>query len=75
MEGEMVVNEERHAEIKAALHSRGLSLGAIARAEKVATTTVSLVSRGHGRSRRLEQAIAHALNLKPEQLWPERYAR
>jgi lambda repressor-like predicted transcriptional regulator len=42
----MSVNEERHAEIKAALHSRGLSLGSIARAEKVATTTVSLVSRG-----------------------------
>jgi lambda repressor-like predicted transcriptional regulator len=69
------VNEEQHTIIKAALHERGMSLGSVARAERVATTTLSLVSRGYRRSRRLEHAIAQALDADPAHLWPERYKK
>ncbi|WP_085953253.1 helix-turn-helix domain-containing protein [Caulobacter vibrioides] len=68
-----VVDEKKHLQIKEALHARGLSIGGIARNLGVTKNSVSLVCRGYRRSRRLEQAIAHALDLEPARLWPERY--
>lgn len=70
-----MVNEETHLQIKEALHTRGLSFGGIARDQGVAKATISIVSRGYRRSRRLEKAIADALNVEPAQLWPERYVK
>jgi Ner family transcriptional regulator len=70
-----MIDEERHLWIKEALHARGLTFSGIAKDQKVAATTVSIVSRGYRRSRRLEKAIAGALDMTPEQLWPRRYIK
>ena len=69
-----MIDDKRHAQIKAALALRGLSLSDIARSLKVAPTTISIVSRGYRRSRRIETAIADELGLTAAALWPERYA-
>ncbi|MEZ5696247.1 MAG: helix-turn-helix domain-containing protein [Sphingomonadaceae bacterium] len=69
-----MIDDRQHARIKSALSLRGLSLSSIARDLDVAPTTVSIVSRGFRRSRRIEQAIATAVGCSPAQLWPERYS-
>jgi lambda repressor-like predicted transcriptional regulator len=69
-----VVDEEKHGWIKRALSLRGTSLSEIARAQGVKPSTVSLVSTGWRRSRRVELAIASALELSPEEVWPDRYS-
>lgn len=68
-----MIDDKLHARIKGALALRGQSLSTIARELDVAPTTVSIVSRGFRRSRRIEQAIADALHCSPAQLWPARY--
>jgi lambda repressor-like predicted transcriptional regulator len=68
-----VIDEKRHNRIKAALQLKGSSLSAVARHLNVAPTTVSTVSRGFRRSRRIESQIAFELGCKAEDLWPERY--
>ncbi|MGC5799008.1 helix-turn-helix domain-containing protein [Sphingomonas sp. NFX23] len=68
-----MIDEKRHARIKAALQLKGSSLSAVARDLNVTATTVSTVSRGFRRSRRIESRIATELGCKPEDLWPERY--
>ncbi|WBO22506.1 helix-turn-helix domain-containing protein [Sphingomonas abietis] len=68
-----MIDEKRHNRIKAALQLRGSSLSAVARDLKVAPATVSTVSRGFRRSRRIEAKIASELGCKAEDLWPERY--
>lgn len=70
-----MIDDRQHARIKSALFLRGESLSSIARQLDVAPTTVSIVSRGFRRSRRIEQAIATALGCSPAQLWPERYSK
>lgn len=69
-----MVDEEKHGKIKQALSLRGTSLSEIARAQGVKPSTVSLVSTGWRRSHRLEAAIASALDLTPEEIWPDRYS-
>lgn len=69
-----MVDEKRHAWIKGALALRGATLSSIARDLNVAPGTVSIVSRGYRRSRRIEKAIADALASSPAQLWPSRYS-
>ena len=69
-----MVDEEKHGRIKEALKLRGVSLSDIARAQGVKPNTVSLVSTGWRRSHRLEVAIASALELTPEEIWPDRYS-
>nr|WP_294810195.1 helix-turn-helix domain-containing protein [uncultured Sphingomonas sp.] len=69
-----MVDEKRHAWIKGALALRGATLSSIAREINVAPGTVSIVSRGYRRSRRIEKAIADALDLAPAELWPSRYS-
>jgi lambda repressor-like predicted transcriptional regulator len=68
-----VIDDRRHAQIKGALGLKGLSLSDIARSLAVTPSSVSIVSRGFRRSRRIEQAIADALGETPEAVWPGRY--
>ena len=55
------------------LRVNGSSLADIARELNVAPTTVTIVSQGLRRSRRIEAAIAKRLNVTPARLWPDRY--
>ena len=64
---------ETHQRLKAELRIRGTSLAQIARDLGVSGTSMSLVGLGKHRSRRIERAIAQALDTDPEQLWPDRY--
>jgi Ner family transcriptional regulator len=68
-----MIDDKRHASIKSALRLKHLTLSDIARSLGVTPSTVSIVSRGFRRSRRIEAAIASALGFTPEELWPERY--
>ncbi|WP_446745937.1 helix-turn-helix domain-containing protein [Sphingomonas sp. OTU376] len=68
-----MIDDRRHTRIKSALALKGLTLSSIARDLGVAPGTVSIVSRGFRRSRRIETAIATALGCRPADLWPERY--
>ena len=68
-----MIDEKRHNRIKAALQLRGSSLSAVARDLNVTPTTVSTVSRGFRRSRRIEDKIASELGCKAAELWPDRY--
>lgn len=65
---------ERHEKIKMRLRLAGSSLASVARELGVAGTTVTCVSQGYRRSRRIEAAIALKLGLQPGDLWPERYS-
>lgn len=64
---------QQHEHIKWLLRARGSSLADIARALEVRPSAVTLVSKGRGRSRRIEQAIAQATGLHAAQLWPDNY--
>ncbi|SEP72877.1 Winged helix-turn-helix DNA-binding [Solimonas aquatica] len=55
------------------LRIAGSSLAEVARDLGVAGTTVTSVSQGYRRSRRIETAIAAKLSVRPEELWPDRY--
>jgi len=66
-------NDGWHEHIKWSLERRGSSLSQIARALRVNPSTVSRVSRGLMRSRRIEEAIAAATAFTPAQLWPGNY--
>ncbi len=54
------------------LRLAGSSLANIAQEMGVAATTVTHVSQGRCRSRRIERAIASKLGTTPEALWPDR---
>ena len=71
----MVLDLQQHELIKMRLRLVGSSLSAIARELDVRATTVTSVSQGYRRSRRIEQAIAIKLQERPEQLWPDRYSK
>jgi Ner family transcriptional regulator len=64
---------ELHERIKMRLRLAGSSLADVARGLDVAGTTVTSVSQGYRRSRRIEAAIAAKLGVRPVDLWPERY--
>ncbi|WP_205750758.1 helix-turn-helix domain-containing protein [Brevundimonas sp. M20] len=53
---------------------RDLTLSDIARQLQVAPSSVTIVSQGLRRSRRIELALATAVGSTPEKLWPRRYA-
>lgn len=55
------------------LRLAGTSLSEVARELGVAPTTVTSVSQGYRRSRRIEAAIAAKLGQLPEVLWLDRY--
>lgn len=64
---------EQHERIKMRLRLAGSSLADVARELCVAPTTVTSVSQGFRRSRRIEAAIAGKLGEAPESLWQDRY--
>lgn len=70
----MTRSQRQHERIKMQLRLHGSSLADVARELSVARTSVTSVSQGTHRSRRIEAAIAGKLGQSPEQLWPERYA-
>lgn len=63
----------QHEHIKWLLRTQGSSLADVARLLDVRPSAVTQVSKGQGRSRRIERAIAEAAGLTPVQLWPENY--
>lgn len=65
---------EHHERIKMRLRLAGSSLAHVARELGLAPTTVTSVSQGMRRSRRVEAAIAAKLGVVPAALWPERYS-
>lgn len=69
----MPLSLQQHERIKMRLRLCGSSLADIARELAVARTTVTSVSQGYRRSRRIEAAIAVKLGVTPAQLWPHRY--
>ncbi|MEN8720210.1 MULTISPECIES: helix-turn-helix domain-containing protein [Pseudomonadota] len=64
---------EQHERIKMRLRVAGSSLAEVARELGVAGTSVTSVSQGYRRSRRIESAIADKLGVVPSSLWPDRY--
>ena len=64
-----------HEKIKSELRIRGTSLAQIGRSLGVSGTSMSLVGIGKHRSKRIERAIADALDLPPESIWPDRYKK
>jgi lambda repressor-like predicted transcriptional regulator len=66
-------SENWHGHIKWLLERRGTSLSQIARDLSVSPSTVTRVSKGLVRSRRIEEAIAAAATFTPAQLWPAHY--
>ncbi|MNR40844.1 hypothetical protein D3C85_1591720 [compost metagenome] len=65
--------ERQHHRLKARLAARNLTLSDIARSLDVAPSTVTIVSKGFRRSRRIETALAEAVGTTPDRLWPARY--
>jgi lambda repressor-like predicted transcriptional regulator len=64
---------EKHEIIKGMLQLKGTSISEVARELGVAPTTVTVVSKGMRRSKRIETALAAAIGSTPEVVWPERY--
>jgi Ner family transcriptional regulator len=64
---------EQHERIKMRLRIAGSSLAEVSRELGVAGTTVTSVSQGYRRSRRIEGAIAAKLGVAAASLWPDRY--
>lgn len=69
----MQIDREKHLETKCALEKRNLSFSKIARSLGLSHTTVLAVSIGRSRSKRVEAAIASALDKSPAEIWPDRY--
>ena len=72
-----MLSEEKqlHVHIKHALNLKGSSLADIARTLNISQGSVSQVSLGRSRSKRVESALASALETTPEQLFPDRYTK
>lgn len=64
---------QQHERVKMRLRLAGTSLADVARELGVAATTVTSVSQGFRRSRRIEALIAQKLQTTPPRLWPDRY--
>lgn len=64
-----------HERRKMELRLRGSSMRKVAAIVGVQPGSVTAVSQGRRRSRRIEEALAVALGTTPEQLFPDRYER
>jgi lambda repressor-like predicted transcriptional regulator len=53
-------------------HEKKLTLSEIAKRLNIKPGSVTAVSQGYRRSRRVEQALAEALDTSPEELFPDR---
>ena len=56
-----------------ALSMPGVEKIDITKGEKEGVNTITIVSKGYRRSKRIEQAIADAIGTSPAALWPSRY--
>ncbi|MFA3920457.1 helix-turn-helix domain-containing protein [Ruegeria hyattellae] len=65
----------KHERIKFELRLAGTSLAEISRELGISQASVSTVSMGKRRSRKIQRAIANRLGRDPEQLWPKRYRK
>lgn len=60
------------ADVIAALHKKGWSVAAVAKANKLSESTLrSALDKPYPKSERL---IAQAIGIAPEEIWPERFA-
>ncbi len=66
-------NRQNHLRIKHKLERRGISFTQIAKSLGIKPVSVTSVSQGYSRSRRVENEIARLLECTPAELWPERY--
>lgn len=66
-------NLDAHERLRAELHIRGTSLARIARELGVSDAALTLVGKGGNLSRRIEKALARAVGITPEALFPDRY--
>jgi Ner family transcriptional regulator len=64
---------DTHERLKAELRIRGTSLAEIARDLGVSDAALTLVGKGFHRSRRIEKALADAVGMQLETLFPDRY--
>lgn len=62
-----------HEMIRARLRMAGSSFTALAQELGITPASVSLVSQGRRRSRKIEQIIAVKLDTTPQNIWPDRY--
>lgn len=68
-----VIDPAKHELVKYRLRLAGFSFSDVARELGITPKSVSAVSRGFGRSKRVEAKIAEILCECPEEIWPERY--
>ncbi len=66
-------DEYCHEMVRARLRLARTSFSNIARELGITPASVSLVSQGRRRSRKVERTIAEKLGTTPEKIWPERY--
>lgn len=69
----MYVDIERHDGIKRRLRAKGITFTQIAEELGITSVAITRVCQGHGRSERVECAIARKLGTAPHELWPDRY--
>lgn len=62
-----------HERLKMELRLRGKSIASIARELDVFRSSVTLVSQGLRRSEKIEKALAEAIGMTPQELFPDRY--
>ena len=62
-----------HERLKMELRLRGKSIASVARELDVFRSSVTLVSQGLRRSEKIERALAEAIGLTPQELFPDRY--
>lgn len=63
----------QHERLKYLLRLADSSMAEISRELGLKQNSVTTVSKGYGRSKRIQNAIAAKLGKAPEQIWPERY--
>lgn len=69
----MKLDLERHEYLKFRVRQNKSSYAQIARELGIAAGTVTAVSQGYKRSKRVEQAIATCLQTTAQEIFPERY--
>ena len=69
----MSVDLSRHEQVKLRLREKGSSLTKVANHLGIEQPTVTVVSQGYRRSRRIEAELARVLGTTPQKLFPERY--
>ncbi len=66
------IDRQKHAKVKYLLDLAGSSFSDIAASLSLSPSTISSVSLGRSRSRRVEKAISERIGVPESELWPER---